>query len=128
VFDMALFVTIPDMLFNPLASPGAPAYAVALLQIFAETRRHQQPLSRELAVSLVREVLAEAQDALVTTSDADEESAVDQDDDPLAARAGAVLRYLGRCGWLRIETQSDFSITLASISSRCCGSCRHATY
>ncbi|HET9223537.1 MAG TPA: Wadjet anti-phage system protein JetA family protein [Roseiflexaceae bacterium] len=106
---MALFATIPDTLFSPLASPGAPAYAAVLLQIFAETRRHQQPLSRELAVSLVREVLAEAQDALAATSDDDEESAVEEGDDPLAARAGAVLRYLARCGWLRIETQSDFS-------------------
>jgi len=106
---MALFSVLPQMLFSPLASPGAAIYAEAMLRIFAETRRHQQPLSRELAVSLVREMLAAAQDGLVITSDADEESAVDKDDDPLAARAGAVLRYLVHCGWLRIETQSDFS-------------------
>src|SRR5262245_4396211 len=102
---MALFATIPDTLFSPLASAGAPVYSAALAPIFADTRRHQQPLSRDLAVSLVREVLAATQDALPTTSDVDEESAVETGDDPLTARAGAVLRYLARCGWLRIETQ-----------------------
>src|SRR5437868_12984071 len=101
---MALFTAIPDTLFSPLASPGAPVYAAALLQIFAETRRHQQPLSRELAVSLAREVLAQAQDAFATISDSGEESVVEEGDDPLTARAGSVLRYLARCGWLRIET------------------------
>jgi hypothetical protein len=106
---MSLFASIPDTLFSPLASPGAPVYAAALLQIFAETRRHQQPLSRELAVSLVREVLADAQNALATTSDAGDEVAIEEEDDPLTARAAAVLRYLARSGWLRIETQSDFS-------------------
>lgn len=106
---MSLFSILPQILFSPLASPGAPIYAAVLLQILAETRRHQQPLSRELAVSLVREVLSEAHDALLTTSNADEESTVEVGDDPLVARAGAVLRYLARCGWLRIETQSDFS-------------------
>lgn len=105
---MALFSVLPPALFSPLASPGAAIYAEAMLRIFAETRRHQQPLSRELAVSLLREVLAEAQDALATTSDADE-GGTSEEDDPLAARAAAVLRYLARCGWLRIETQADFS-------------------
>jgi hypothetical protein len=71
VLDMALFATIPDTLFSPLASPGVPAYAAALLQIFAETRRHQQPLSRELAVSLAREVLAETQSVLDATDAGD---------------------------------------------------------
>jgi hypothetical protein len=56
---VALFAAIPDTLFSPLASPGAPIYAEALVRIFAETRRHQQPLSRDLTVSLICEVLAE---------------------------------------------------------------------
>jgi len=105
---MALFDTIPGALFSPLASPGAPVYAEALLQIFAETRRHQQPLSRELVVGLVREVLADSQQGLAATGDADD-GAAGADEDPLSVRAAAVLRYLARCGWLRTETQSDFS-------------------
>lgn len=105
---MALFSVLPQALFSPLASPGAPIYAEGMLRIFAETRRHQQPLSRDLAVSLLHEVLAQAQDALATTSDADEGNAAEEVD-PLGARAAAVLRYLARCGWLRIETQADFS-------------------
>ncbi len=105
---MALFSVIPDTLFSPLASPGAPVYAEALLQIFAETRRHQQPLSRDLVVSLVREVLAAAQpEALAAAGDPQDDSTA-PDDDPLTARAGAVVRYLARCQWLRGETQSDF--------------------
>lgn len=104
-----LFAAIPPQLFSPLASPGAPVYAAALLAIFTETRRHQQPLSRELALDLVRETLVDAQDGLASTSDADDELASAEDEDPFGFRAGAILRYLARCGWLRIETQSDFS-------------------
>jgi hypothetical protein len=106
---MTLFATIPPALFSPLASPGAPVYAGALLAIFAETRRHQQPLSRELALNLVRETLSEAGDALAATGDAEDEPGAADADDPLTVRAGAVLRYLARCGWLRTETQSDFT-------------------
>src|SRR5262245_37217801 len=102
-----LFDTIPLTLFNPLASPGAPLYAAVLLELLAETRRHQQPLSRELAVNLVREVLAEAREGLEVISDVnDVDARGEADDDPLTVRAGAVLRYLARCGWLRSETQS----------------------
>jgi hypothetical protein len=109
---MALFAALPPQLFSPLASPGAPVYAAALLALFTETRRHQQPLSRELALSLVRELLAEAEGGLEATHDAEEdELAPSPDDDPLSGRAAAVLRYLARSGWLRSETQSDFSQT-----------------
>jgi hypothetical protein len=106
---MTLFAVIPPTLFSPLASPGAPVYAGALLAIFAETRRHQQPLSRELALNLVRETLSDAGDALAATGEAEDEPGGVDADDPLTARAGAVLRYLARCGWLRAETQSDFT-------------------
>ncbi|NNJ12309.1 hypothetical protein EKD04_018445 [Chloroflexales bacterium ZM16-3] len=100
---------LPTTLFSPLASPGAPLYASALLAIFAETRRHQQPLSRDLAVSLVRELLGEDQAALANTADAADAEGSPEDGDPLAGRAAAVLRYLARSGWLRSETQSDFT-------------------
>ena len=82
---MALFTSILETLFSPLASPGAPIYATALLQIFAETRRHQHPLSRELAVSLVREVLADTQHMLATTSDVGNEIEAEENEDPLTA-------------------------------------------
>jgi Family of unknown function (DUF5716) len=105
-----LFDSVPIALFNPLASPGAPVYAAVLLELFAETRRHQQPLSRELAVNLVRDVLAEAREGLEVIGDVDDvDLRAEADDDPLTARAGAVLRYLARCGWLRSETQTDFT-------------------
>ncbi len=105
---MSLFATIPLHLFKPLASPGASLYAAVLLSIFAETRRHQQPLSRDLALHLVVETLQTLGDDLADTEEAEEDAAQD-DDDPLGARAAAILRYLTRSGWLRIETQSDFS-------------------
>lgn len=104
---MALFATLPAQLFSPLASPGAPIYAQALLALFAETRRQQQPLSRDFVLSLIYERLSASADALRSTADSDDAEPVDED--PLAQRAGAVLRYLLRCGWLRGETQSDFS-------------------
>ncbi|NTV99763.1 MAG: hypothetical protein HGA19_00490 [Oscillochloris sp.] len=106
---MSLFGTLPTTLFSPLASPGASLYAGALLAIFTETRRHQQPLSRDLAISLVREVLGEDVAALATTIDLEDTEAPSDTADPLAGRATAVLRYLARCGWLRAETQSDFT-------------------
>jgi len=105
-----LFQIIPAALFNPLAAPGAAVYAEVLLRLFAETRRHQGPLSRDLAVDLVAELLTDPE-ALSVTADA-EEGAVDakgEEGDAVGARAAAVLRYLARCGWLRAETQSDFT-------------------
>ena len=54
-----LFKVVPPNLFRPLAAPGAPVYARALFVLFAETRRHQQPLSRDLALSLVMKILSD---------------------------------------------------------------------
>ena len=105
---MSLFAILPPGLFSPLASPGAPIYAETLLRIFDETRRHHQPLSRDLVLGLVREVLGESQGALEATNDAAADTGTD-DDDPFSARATSVLRYLAHSGWLRTETQSDFS-------------------
>lgn len=53
----ALFDTLPRTLFNPLAAQHAPLYAEVLLTLYAETQRHNQPLSRDLAAGLVAEVL-----------------------------------------------------------------------
>lgn len=107
----ALFDILPAQLFRPLAAPGAAVYAQALLTLFAATKRHHQPLSRELAVSLIAELLADPE-ALAVTAELDEtEEAEDFIDEParIQARASALLRALVRYGWLRMETQSDFS-------------------
>lgn len=112
---MYLFERIPPNLFNPLASQSAPLYAAVLLRLFTETQRHQQPLSRDLAVNLVRDMLTEMTD-LTDLPPADITDTVptvtesDVEDDDLMARASGVLRYLVTCGWLRIETQSDYTI------------------
>lgn len=105
----SLFDTLPRGLFNPLAAQHAPLYAEVLLTLFAETQRHQQPLSRDLATGLVAEVI----DHVATHEDLAGLPDVEQDfgDEPDAtlARSGAILRYLVQSGWLRVETQSDFS-------------------
>lgn len=107
-----LFDRIPAGLFNPLAAQNAPVYAVVLLRLFEETQRHQQPLSRDLAVNLVADILADVAEAAELTLEtaADEPADRENADDDLMARAGGVLRYLAACGWLRIETQSDYTI------------------
>jgi hypothetical protein len=106
-----LFESIPTTLFNPLAAQSAPLYAAVLLRLFEETQRHQQPLSRDLAVNLVADIL-DAMAHLETPPHASEEQpdAPHEASDDLLARAGGVLRYLAGCGWLRIETQSDYTI------------------
>ena len=104
----SLFQTVPAGLFRPLAAQGAPIYSEALLTLFAQTRRQQQPLSRDRAVDLVAGLLTDPE-ALISTEDA-----VDDDDDDagdVRVRAGAILRYLTRCGWLRTEVQSDYTQT-----------------
>ncbi|NTU81798.1 MAG: hypothetical protein HGA45_20885 [Chloroflexales bacterium] len=115
-----LFDTLPRTLFNPLAAQHAPIYAEVLLTLFAETQRHQQPLSRELAAGLVAEVVdrtAAAED-LAGLPGLDEALAAEPD--AALARSGAILRYLAQCGWLRVETQSDFtqSYTLPDFAFR----------
>ncbi|MSP14340.1 MAG: hypothetical protein EXR62_15485 [Chloroflexi bacterium] len=113
-----LFAVIPPDLFNPLAARGASVYVDVLLALFEETQKHQQPLSRELAVAIVTDVLSAPQALELTAETADEmpspAPAVEEapaEEDLLQTRASAILRYLSRCGWLRTETQSDFSQT-----------------
>ena len=111
-----LFKVVPPNLFRPLAAPGAPLYARALFVLFAETRRHQQPLSRDLALSLVMEILSDPEvlDAAAAIDDEFEETANEGEEDAdepgrIQSRGSALLRALVRHGWLRVETQSDFS-------------------
>ncbi len=109
---MNLFDHIPTTLFNPLVARGAPVYAEVLLRLFAETQRHQQPLSRDLAVDMVIDILGEASagSAADLFADAGDEPSAGMLFDDLAARATGILRYLASCGWLRVESQSDFSV------------------
>lgn len=109
----ALFNIIPPNLFKPLSAPGAAIYADVLLRLFHEAQRSYQPLSREAALYIVGDVLADPA-ALSLTEDADDEPAADQSDlalDAIQSRATAILRYLTRCGWFRSEMQSDFTQT-----------------
>jgi hypothetical protein len=103
-----LFDTVPRTLFNPLAAQHAPLYTEALLTLYTETQRHSQPLSRDLAVGLIGEVVDRfAGEDLAALPGLDE--ALANEADVALARSGAILRYLVQSGWLRVETQSDFS-------------------
>lgn len=114
-----LFALLPRTLFNPLAAQHAPLYSEALLTLYAETQRHHQPLSRELAVGLVAEVVDRfAAEDFAALPGLDE--ALANESDLGLARSSAILRYLTQCGWLRVETQSDFtqSFTLPDFAFR----------
>lgn len=109
----SLFYTLPAALFRPLASPGAEIYARILLALFAESSQRHYPLSRELALDVTIACLPDAQ-ALTLTDDARDPESVASDlpgSDAVTLQAGAILRYLERCGWLQGETQSDFTQT-----------------
>lgn len=106
---MTLLGTLPQSLFQPLAAPGAAVYARLLLDIYRQTQARPDPLSRELVTNLIYQQLAEPQ-ALELTDDAQLEDNAAASIDPLTARAAAIVRYLERCGWLKSETLSDFSV------------------
>jgi Family of unknown function (DUF5716) len=106
-----LFDTLPHNLFQPLAAQHAALYVEALLALFAETQRQQQPVSRDLALSLVADLIERAApEGLLDLEPLDTDEPPDGPPDPYA-RAAAMLRYLTRCGWLRAEMQRDFSQT-----------------
>lgn len=106
-----LFDHIPLRLFRPLAAQGAPIYAEVLLRLFAETQRHLQPISRDLATQVIVEVLSAPEAMEMTNEVVTEEHLPPTTEiaDEVDARATAILRYLTQCGWLRVETQRDFS-------------------
>lgn len=109
-----LFDILPSTLFNPLAARGAPVYVQVLLRLFDETHYHNEPLSRELALYIVAQVLNEPE-ALRLTEDATSVSGLEAETDVetsdswqgIQARATAILRYLQKNGWLREEAQQD---------------------
>lgn len=102
-----LFDTIPYALFNPLAATGAPVYVEILLRLLDETQRHHLPLARESVLYLVQEVLDDPTSLAMTAETAEDNEGTGYE--VLQARAGAILRYLTRTGWLREETQADYS-------------------
>lgn len=64
----SLFDRLPARLFAPLAAQGAPVYAEVLLALFREVQRQPLPLSRDLALQIVSEIL-EAPNAFEETAE-----------------------------------------------------------
>lgn len=108
-----LFDFLPATLFNPLAARGAPIYAEVLLRLLNETQRHTQPLSRNLVLDVISELLS-TPEALSLTEDAierEQESLADESLDAIQARARDILNYLKQSGWLKEEQQKDYTRT-----------------
>lgn len=106
-----LFEKIPPSLFSPLSAQYAVFYSEVLLVLFAETQRHQEPLSRELSITLITDVLETIGDTPAPTDLSDERSTLNaEDSSDMRNRAGMVLRYLVRSQWLHEEIQNDFSL------------------
>lgn len=127
--ERLLFQKLPVALFVPLAAPLAELYAAALLRIFEETQRHQEPLSWEYCVSQIVEIIAESEAArpvdasspveAETLVSAQVESAVtpgmdasggppaENGEQALRERATELLRNLKQYQWLREEIQPD---------------------
>ena len=108
-----LFDIISPTLFNPLVAPGARIYAEVLLRLLDETQRHNLPLSRNLVLNMISDVLS-MPDALSLTADAvsaEKVALTDDSMDAIEARARDILNYLKRCGWLKEEQQKDYTRT-----------------
>jgi hypothetical protein len=131
VFERLLFQKLPVSLFVPLAAPLAELYAAALLRIFEETQRHQEPLSWEYCVSQIVETIVESETATQDHIDLSMEvemllpvqepppvhtlngTSVDgvylaeDREQSLRERATELLRNLKQYQWLREEIQAD---------------------
>jgi hypothetical protein len=102
-----LFDILPTTLFYPLARANAPFYADVLARLFSETQRYTLPLSRDATIQVIESILATR--PLRPNLQEDIEDFDSNEGLDLTAQAGAVLRYLVRCGWLAEETQADYS-------------------
>lgn len=106
-----LFEKLPASLFAPLAAKNAAFYSEVLLVLFAEAQHHQEPVSRELLLTLVIDVFEMMEEIDVSADLTDEEDVLNfESQNDTRSRAGAVLRYLIRCQWLHEEVQGDFSV------------------
>jgi hypothetical protein len=92
-----LFKVVPPNLFRPLAAPGAPVYARALFVLFAATRRHQQPLSRDLALSLVMEILSDPEVQAAAAAIQDEFEETDDEGEEFTMNRRAFKRAAAHC-------------------------------
>ncbi len=104
-----IFHIVPAGFFGPLVAPGAPVYARILLALFEEWQNHVQPLSRESAIYTISSVIGNPEAMHLTRDAVTEEPEENAEEDTVQARAGAILRYLTLRGWLRAETESDFT-------------------
>jgi len=130
VSERLLFQKLPVALFVPLAAPLAELYAAALLRIFEETQRHQEPLSWEYCVTQIAETIVETEAAMQGNADSSAAETLTLVQEPLPVhtlngtsadsvypakdgeqtsreRATELLRNLKQYQWLREEIQSD---------------------
>jgi len=116
-----LFEGCSSNLFRPLAAPGAPAVCPSLfVPLWPKPGDINTPLSRDLALSLVRGILSDpaswnaAAGASMASSKKRTAKAKVGADEP--ERIQAVATHCrapsARHGWLRVETQSDFFTTV----------------
>ncbi len=109
--QFGLFEKLPSSLFAPLAARNAAFYSEVLLVLFAEAQHHQEPLSRELSITLVMDVFEMMEEIDVSADLEEEENVLNfESQSDTRSRAGTVLRYLTRCQWLHEEVQGDFSV------------------
>lgn len=111
-----LLKRLPRALFQPLASPGGPFYVTLLLALFRDTQSLGGLVARSRAQEHALSLLEDDASLESTEHLEDEEPGFGWSDEATSvdrkakrtARAGAVLRYLERCGWLQTEMQTDF--------------------
>ena len=133
-----LFNSIPSTLFLPLAAPGAAYYARCLQGFYQIAKDQGEPPSRDRLIESILALNPAMNSNQVSAKEKATEQESDEDADfskelraayenleneePLygldedtpeseqcALRAGAVLRYLTRCGWLQVEMHADFT-------------------
>lgn len=103
---MSVFDTVPRGFFLPLASPGAEVYLHALFAIW-DAQRFNPLLERHVLLDYINDAL-QAPEALRLTEDAQKD--IDEEASPsyMGDRAGIILRYFLKRGWLREEDPTDF--------------------
>jgi hypothetical protein len=103
-----LFQKLPVSLFVPLAAPLAELYADVLLRLFIATQQHQEPLSWELCISLIVEIIEDREhtEQLTLWEEAPPEEGENAGRDT-RSRATEILRHLKQYQWLREEIQAD---------------------
>lgn len=108
---MSLFERLPATFFRPLAAQNAPVYTDILLTLFDEAVQRHQSFPRQMALDIARARLAQA-GVLAETTDFtldNLEAETQPETDTLSIRAHGLLRHFEQCGWLRPDTQSDYT-------------------